>query len=189
MEQTAQRTSWVIDPVHTRIRFEAKYLLITSVSGWFRELEGTVSTVNNNFDNCDISLTIYTASLYTGIDERDNHLRSADFFDTQKYPTIEFRSTAVKQVGENIEVKGTLSIKDASQDIEFAARHLGTVQDPMGNTKAGFDMSTIFDRKAFNINWNQYFDKQGVLLSDEVAIHCDLQLLKLVPAPVAETIV
>lgn len=179
MKKRGEQSNWVIDPVHTRIRFDAKYLLITSVSGWFRELEGTVSTEHDDFDECQIALTIYTSSLYTGIEERDNHLRSSDFFDTLKYPTIEFRSTSVKVQEEGIEVQGRLSIKDASQEIRFVARHLGTVQDPMGNTKAGFEMSTVFDRKAFNINWNQYFDKQGVLLSDEVAIHCDLQLLKL----------
>lgn len=181
MEKKGEQSSWVIDPVHTRIRFEAKYLLITSVSGWFRELEGTVSTEHDNFDGCQIALTIYTSSLYTGIEERDNHLRSPDFFDTLKYPTIEFRSASVKVQKDGIVVAGRLSIKDASQDIRFLARYLGTVQDPMGNTKAGFEMNTVFDRKAFNINWNQYFDKQGVLLSDEVGIHCDLQLLKLEP--------
>ena len=89
------RAIWAIDPIHTRIRFEAKYLMLTTVSGWFREIEGTVETDSGDFSNSTIRLTIYTNSLFTGIDERDNHLRSPDFFDAKKYPTIQFQSSSV----------------------------------------------------------------------------------------------
>lgn len=174
-----QKTSWAIDPVHTRIRFDTKYLLITSVSGWFREFEGTVIAPQNDFSHSEIQITIYTNSLYTGIEERDNHLRSPDFFDTKKYPTIQFKSTAVTVDGDQIHISGTLSIKGAAQEISFVANYLGAVRDPQGNTKAGFEIDTVFDRKDFNITWNQYFDKQGVLISDQVKLHCDVQLLKL----------
>lgn len=176
-EQT--RAIWVIDPIHTRIRFEAKYLMLTTVSGWFREIEGTVETDNANFSNSSIRLIIYTNSLFTGIDERDNHLRSPDFFDVKKYPTIQFQSSSVGVDGANVSMKGTLSIKDTVQEMEFTAQYLGQVKDPGGNTKAAFEMDMVFDRKDFNITWNQFFDKQGILVSDRVQVHCDVQLLRL----------
>jgi polyisoprenoid-binding protein YceI len=179
MEQ-ATTTTWAIDPVHTKIRFEAKYLMITAVSGWFREFEGLVVSNTEDFSDSEITITIYTNSLFTGNEERDNHLRSPDFFDTKKYPTITFRSTATTVHAENcITVTGQLAIKDTVQEISFGAKYLGSVPDPMGNTKACFEMDAVFDRKVFNITWNQFFDQQGVLISDQVKLHADVQLLRM----------
>jgi polyisoprenoid-binding protein YceI len=179
MENEITRTTWAIDPVHTKIRFDAKYLLLTSVSGWFREVEGTVINNSDSFSDSEIMLTIYTHSLFTGIDERDDHLRSPDFFDAKKYPTIKFKSTSVLVEGDEIKITGLLAIKDITQEIVFTAKYLGIVTDPMGNVKACFEMDTIFDRKDFNITWNQFFDKNGILISDQVKLHADIQLLKL----------
>lgn len=178
-EEKNNKTVWAIDPVHTRIRFDAKYLLLTSVSGWFREVEGSVVTSGEGFSESEIKLTIYTHSLFTGIEERDNHLKSPDFFDVKKYPTITFQSVAVAISGDTISITGLLTIKDISQEIDFTATYLGTVPDPMGNSKACFEMDTVFDRKNFNITWNQFFDKNGILISDQVKLHADIQLLKL----------
>lgn len=178
-EEQSRKTIWAIDPVHTKIRFDAKYLLLTAVSGWFREVEGSVISKSDDFSDSEIKLTIYTHSLFTGIDERDHHLRSADFFDAKKYPTITFSSTDVLVEGDAIKITGLLVIKDITQEIVFAAKYLGAVPDPMGNIKACFEMDTIFDRKDFNITWNQFFDKNGILISDQVKLHADIQLLKL----------
>ncbi len=179
MEENKNKNTWAIDPVHTKIRFDAKYLMITSVSGWFRELEGTVAGSADDFSDSEISLTIYTNSIFTGIEERDEHLRSPDFFDAKKYPTITFRSTAITVQENAIKVKGILTVKDIKQEIEFDAKFLGIVPDPRGNIKAGFEMDIAFDRKDFNITWNEFFDKQGILISDQVKLHADVQLLKL----------
>jgi len=179
MEENTHKNTWAIDPVHTKIRFDAKYLMITSVSGWFRELEGTVVNATEDFSDSEIQLTIYSNSIFTGIEERDAHLRSADFFDAKKYPTITFRSTTVTAKEDTIKVNGQLAIKDITQDIAFDAKFLGIVRDPRGNIKAGVEIDMVFDRKDFNITWNEFFDKQGVLISDQVKIHADVQLLKL----------
>jgi polyisoprenoid-binding protein YceI len=179
MSTTAKQTTWAIDPIHSTIRFDAKYLLITFVSGWFREFEGTVVSSSDGFSNSEIQLTIYARSLTTSNEERDNHLRSADFFDVKQYPVIQFRSTAVTMQEKNIHVSGILSVKNIEHPFHFTATFLGMCADPMGNTKAGFEMDTVLNRKDFNITWNQLFDKNGLLLSDEVKVHCDLQLLKL----------
>lgn len=174
-----QSTVWVVDPVHTRIRFETKYLLLTSVSGWFTEFEGSVVAPYEDFNNSEIRLTIYANSVYTGNEERDNHLRSADFFDVRRYPVIAFRSTAVELREEMIHVIGELTIKDVTQTISFDVRHIGISKDTMGNSKAGFEMDTIFNRKDFHINWNHVVDQFGVMVADDVKLHCDVQLLKI----------
>jgi polyisoprenoid-binding protein YceI len=178
MEASENRRIWLIDPVHTKIRFETKYLLITSVSGWFTEFEGTVSTTTDDFNDSQIQFTIYTNSIYTGNTERDNHLRSSDFFDARKYPTLTFNSSSISVQGWQLEVVGDLKIKDVTESIEFEVAYIGSTRDPIGNLKAGFEANTILNRKDFNINWNQVFDKAGVLLSDEVKVFCDVQLLK-----------
>lgn len=179
MEENKKEAVWVIDPVHTRIRFDTKYLLLTPVSGWFTQFEGSVVTAKDSFDGCQAQLTIYTHSVYTGNEERDAHLRSADFFDAARFPTITWRSGSVSVQGDRIEAAGTLTIKGIDQDITLHARHEGTSPDPMGNIKAGFTVDAKLNRKDFNITWNQLIDKHGLLLSDEVALHCDVQLLKL----------
>ena len=180
MSTSVKQATWAIDPIHSTIRFDAKYLLITSVSGWFREFEGTVVSGQDGFSNSGINLTIYVNSLTTGNDERDNHLRSPDFFDAKQYPMIQFRSTAVTAKQEKqLEVTGILTVKGIEHPFTFTANFLGQCGDPQGNTKAAFDMDTVLNRKDFNITWNQLFDKNGLLLSDEVRVHGDLQLLKL----------
>src|SRR6218665_1549718 len=179
MGEQQNATVWIIDPVHTRIRFETKYLLLTAVSGWFTEFEGSVVSSADDFSSCEIKLTIYANSIYTGNDERDNHLRSADFFDPRRYPTINFRSVSVTRQDDQICVSGELTTKDVSQPINFNVKHTGISNDTMGNSKAGFEMDTLFNRKDFNINWNQVIDKFGVMIADEVKLHCDVQVLKI----------
>lgn len=179
MNTTEKQATWAIDPTHSTIRFDAKYLLITSVSGWFREFEGTLVSGQDGFCNSEINLTIYTNSLTTGNEERDKHLRSPDFFDACNFPMIQFRSTEVIMEEKNIQVTGILTVKGIEHPFSFRAVFIGMCTDPMGNTKAGFEMDTVLNRKDFNITWNQLFDRNGLLLSDEVRVHCDLQLLKL----------
>ncbi|MDF2187334.1 YceI family protein [Paraflavitalea sp. CAU 1676] len=179
MEETKKEAVWVIDPVHTRIRFDTKYLLLTPVSGWFTQFEGSVINTEDNFNGARAQLTIYTNSVYTGNEERDTHLRSADFFDTAKFPVITWKSDQVTVQNGKIEVTGSITIKGIEQPITLQAQHLGSTPDPMGNTKAGFAVDATLNRKDFNITWNQLIDKHGLLLSDEVVLHCDVQLLKL----------
>ena len=179
MEDLQSSTIWMVDPVHTRIRFESKYLLLTAVSGWFTQFEGSVVAPANDFSGSEIRLMIYANSIYTGNDERDNHLKSPDFFDVRRYPVIGFRSTAVSVQEASIQVSGQLTIKDVTKSLEFNVHHTGISEDPMGNCKAGFEMDAVFNRKDFNISWNQAIDRFGVMIADEVKLHCDIQLLRL----------
>jgi polyisoprenoid-binding protein YceI len=179
MEDREKNSVWLIDPVHSKIRFETKYLLITSISGWFTEFEGTVVTAADDFNESKIQLCVYTNSIYTGNAERDNHLRSADFFDTRSFPMLYFRSNSISIKGDKLDIIGELQIKGKTETIELAATFLGDAIDPGGNRKAGFETRTVLNRKDFDITWNQLFDKAGVLLSDEVKVFCDIQLLKI----------
>ena len=178
MENNDNKQVWLIDPVHSKFRFETKYLLITSLSGWFTQPEGRIITSSDSFHNCKLQVTIYTGSVYTGNEERDNHLRSADFFDVKNFPAITFNSSLVIVRDSTADISGDLSIKGITKTLHFKAKYLGSVRDPLGNWKAAFEMSTILNRKDFNISWNQFFDNSGVLLSDEVKVFCDVQLLK-----------
>ena len=178
MDDKDTKKVWLIDPVHSKIRFETKYLLITSVSGWFTKFEGTVTTLFEDFRDSEVCLTIYTNSLFSGNEERDNHLRSADFFDVKKFPTITFNSTLISVEDSLVDIIGELCIKGITETLNFKAKYLGCVQDPIGNWKAGFEMNTTLNRKDFNITWNKFFDNAGVLLSDEVQVFVDIQLLK-----------
>jgi polyisoprenoid-binding protein YceI len=179
MEANNKEVVWVIDPVHSRIRFDTKYLLLTPVSGWFTEFEGTVITPGEDFDNSEVLLTIYANSVYTGNEQRDSHLKSVDFFDAARFPVITYKSSTVKVQGDFIAAKGILKIKGIQQEIDLQVKYVGTTQDPNGNSKAGFTLETTFNRQDFNINWNQVLDQHGLLLSDEVLLHCDVQLLRL----------
>lgn len=178
MDEKENRNLWLVDPVHSKIRFETKYLVITSISGWFTQFEGTVSTPTDTFDGSQIDLTIYTNSVYTGNEERDNHLRSPDFFDAKKFPTLTFKSSSTSVSYSKVDIIGDICIKNITETLSFNATYVGCMRDPMGNLKAGFEMSFTINRKDFDITWNQILDQAGLLLSDEVKIYCDIQLLK-----------
>ena len=173
------KTIWAIDPVHTKFRFDAKYLMLTTVTGWFTEVEGTAHSIHDDFTGSEIWITIYTNSIFTGITERDDHLRSGDFFDAKRYPTIKFHSDNFQLNDKGLLITGELSIKEVTRELTFTAVYLGNVTDPLGNIKACFEMDTVFNRKDFDISWNQFFDEKGVLISDQVKFHADIQLLRL----------
>src|SRR4051812_21828820 len=125
MEDQDTKRVWLIDPVHTKIRFETKYLLITSVSGWFTKFEGSVTSSSEDFQDGEINLTIYTNSLFTGNEERDNHLRSSDFFDVKRFPVITFKSKLITVESSSVDVIGDLCIKGKTEVIDFKAQYLG----------------------------------------------------------------
>ena len=180
MDTNIIRQIWAIDPVHSRIRFEAKYLLISAISGWFTDFEGTVTCDGESFVGSEVRLAIYTNSVNTGNEERDGHLRSADFLDARQFPVIGFHSLDVLQVSEGqLKIDGLLSIREKQLPLELKAKYLGSSPDPMGNTKAGFSLEAAFSRKEFGIDWNQSVGLAGWLISDEIRLYVDIQLLRL----------
>ena len=166
----------VIDPAHTRMQFKVKHLMISNVMGSFKEFEGKASMIENDFTTTKVNVTIKTASIDTEAPDRDAHLKSADFFDAEKYPVIVFEGNGMTQKDEDTyELKGNLTIKDVTKPVTLSVEYGGLITDPWGNKKAGFSITGEINRKDFGMVWNAALETGGVLVADKVKILCDAE--------------
>jgi len=166
----------VIDPSHSKIQFKVKHLMISNVLGSFKEFEGKASMVENDFSTTKVSVTIKTASIDTEAPDRDTHLKSADFFDVEKYPEIVFEGKGMTQKDEdNYELSGELTIKGISKPVKLSVEFGGVMSDPWGNKKAGFSVTGEINRKDWGMVWNAALEAGGVLVADKVKILCDVE--------------
>jgi len=172
------KSLWVFDRVHSQIRFEAKYLLLSIIAGSFLEFEGSVEVDEQLPIHSEISFKIYSNSISTGNTERDNHLRSADFFDVKKFPAITFASTSIEDQGQDKVVHGLLLIKDVQKPISLVIRFLGTARDEHNNFKAAFHFEKTISRNEFHVSWNKNIVNDLVLIDDPIKIIGDIQLLR-----------
>ena len=163
--------TWVIDPTHTKVGFTARHLMVSKVRGTFDDLAGTVS-VADDIAASQVEVVIKTASIDTGVADRDGHLRSADFFDAENHPDMTFRSTAFD--GERL--TGDLTIKGVSRPVTLEVEFNGVVQDPWGNTKAGFEASGELNRTDWGLTWNAALEAGGVLVSEKITLVLDVEL-------------
>lgn len=170
-------TNWVIDASHSEIQFKVKHLVITTVTGNFNEFSGTVEA-DDTFENAKIAFEANTASISTNSEQRDGHLKSGDFFDAEKFPKLSFKATKFSKKGDGFELVGDLTIKDVTNSVTLAVEYGGTAKDPWGNTKAGFEITGKINRKDFGLTWNAPTEAGGVLVSDEVKLIANVQLLK-----------
>jgi polyisoprenoid-binding protein YceI len=177
---TTGKTKWAIDPAHSEIAFKVKHLMITNVKGVFKDFSASVTTTDNNYVTSEIDFTLHPSSVDTGAPDRDNHLRSADFFDVDKYDRISFTGTKVENADENgnYMLNGDLTIKDVTKPVRLNVEFAGVMKDPWGNEKAGYTLSGKINRKDWGLNWNAALEAGGVLLSEDVTISCDVQLVK-----------
>ena len=170
-------TKWTLDPTHSELVFKVKHLMITNVKGEFRKFSAEID--GDDFTKSPIRVTIDAASIFTNEDQRDDHLKSADFFDVENYPTLTFKSTSLKQVDDDdYMLKGILTIRDVSKEIELDVEFGGVNKDPWGNEKAGFSIKGKINRKDFGLNWNAALETGGVLVSEEVKINAEVQFVK-----------
>jgi len=171
-------TNWIIDASHSEVQFKVKHLVITTVTGNFQEFSGTVAS-GDTFDNAKIIFEANTNSITTHSEQRDGHLKSGDFFDVEKFPKISFAATKFAKKGDDtFELVGDLTIKDITKSVTLAVEHGGVATDPWGNIKAGFEITGKINRKDFGLNWNAPTEAGGVLVSEEVKIIANIQLLK-----------
>lgn len=170
--------TWVLDPSHSEIGFTARHAMITKVRGKFTEFEGTIVIDGANPSNSTASFTAQLGSIDTGSEQRDGHLKSADFFDVDNNKTLEFKSTSVKVDGDDFELVGDLTIKGATQSVKIKGELTGLAKDPFGNERAGFEGKTEISRKDFGLTWNVALETGGWLVSDEIKIHLDLSAIK-----------
>lgn len=181
METTlsATKTKWSIDNAHSQIQFKVKHLMISTVTGNFGSFESNVETTHDDFGSAKISFSADISSVSTGNEQRDAHLKSADFFDVEKFPKIYFASSSIKKLdGDNYEVSGDLTLHGITKQVTLKVEFSGTVKDPWGNQKAGFLIRGKINRKDWGLTWNAALEAGGVMVSEDVRIECDVQLVK-----------
>lgn len=170
--------TYTIDPSHTRVGFSTRHAMVTKVRGAFNEVEGTATT-GPNLEGASIDLTMQAASIDTRSADRDGHLRSADFFDVETYPTLTFRSTEVTAVDEDtLRVTGDLTIKDVTRPVTVDFEFAGAATDPFGNERVGFEGSVVVNRKDFGLTWNAALETGGVLVSEKVTLEFEVSVIK-----------
>lgn len=181
-----QAESYKIDPSHSEVGFTIRHM-VSNVRGRFNDFAGTIDMDPKAPQKGSVELSVKTTSIDTGNADRDKHLRTADFFDVEKYPEITFKSDSVKATGKNrYDVTGTLTMHGVSKKVTLPVTLNGEAKDPWGNTRAGFETATTLDRKAYGIVWNKAIDNGGVLLGDDVNVSINLETVKAAPAAAAK---
>lgn len=168
--------TWQIDPFHTNVEFTVRHMMVSTVRGKFEKVTGTIS-----FDPADpsaaaVEAVIETASINTGVTDRDNHLRSADFFEVESFPTLTFKSKRVEPAGDQqAKIVGDLTIRGITREVTLNVEFLGTMGSPFGDTRAGFVASGSINREDFGLTWNQALEAGGVLVSKDVRMELNVQ--------------
>lgn len=176
---TQGKTKWVNDPSHSELLFKVRHLMITNVKGEFRDFKVEVNSDDNDFSNAEVNVTIDASSVFTNNNDRDGHLKSADFFDIENHKELTFKSTKFEKVNDSeFKLTGLLSIKGVENEVTLDVDFGGTMKDPWGNEKAGFSLEGKINRKDWDLNWNAALETGGVLVSDEVSLSADIQLVK-----------
>ena len=167
--------TWEIDAAHSSVGFVARHLMISKVRGRFQKVSGEL-TIGATPESSSVAATIDAASIDTADEMRDGHLRSPDFLDVEKYPTLEFRSTYARQLDDTtLRLDGDLTIRDVTRPVSLEVSYLGLVTDPFGNEKAGFSAETEIDREDWGITWNKALETGGVLVGKKVKIELEIE--------------
>jgi polyisoprenoid-binding protein YceI len=172
------RTTWAIDPTHSHVEFSVRHLMIATVKGRFADVKGTVILDEQNPAQSEIDVTIDAASIDTRVAQRDEHLRSADFFDVAQFPSLTFKSRRIARDGDELSVVGDLTIRGVSREVTLAVTEHGRQTDPWGGERAGFEATGKIKRSDFGLTWNQALETGGVMVGDDVKISIDVELVK-----------
>lgn len=170
-------TNWSVDSSHSSVGFSVKHMMVSKVKGAFEDYSATVTTEDlADLSNAAITFEIQTASINTQSEDRDNHLRSADFFNVEQYPTITFQSTNIEKDGEDYKVTGDLTIKDVTKPVTFDVSYNGKGTNPWGVEVYGFEAETKINREDFGLTWNAALETGGVLVGKDIKITVDLEV-------------
>ena len=177
---TAMTTNnWNIDTAHSGIHFSVRHMVVSKVRGRFSKFAGTVRIDDADLARSSVEATIEAASIDTGVAERDDHLRSSDFFDVGKFPELKLKSTRIEKMGEGrYRLTGELTIRDVTREVAVDVDYGGRASDPWGNERAGFTAKAAIDRKDFGLKWNQVLEAGGVLVGDRVDIELDVEAVR-----------
>ncbi len=170
--------TYKIDPVHSRVEFTVRHLVIANVRGNFTDFSGTIVYDPIDLAKSSVDVTIKSASISTGNPDRDKHLKSPDFFDAEKFPEITFKSDRIEKKGEKFVAVGKLTMRGVTKEVTIPFEYLGTAKDPYGNFRIGFEGATSVNRQDYGISWNKALDNGGVLVGDEVKIELGVEAIK-----------
>lgn len=172
-------TKWALDPLHSELGFKIKHLMITNVSGSFKNFHIEMDTAGEDFSTAQVRLTADLNSITTNNEQRDAHLRNGDFFDADNFPKMEFRSTGIEPSGDDsFTLNGELTLKGISKPVRLEVEYSGVTKDPWGTERAGFTVTGKIRRSDWGINFNSVLETGGVALSDEVKISAEAQMVK-----------
>ena len=174
------KTKWISDPTHSEVQFKVKHLMITTVTGYFKKFSVEAETEGNDFTTAsNIVFTANVNSIDTNNEQRDGHLRSADFFDAENHSAITFTGAKIEKAGGDVyTLSGDLTIRGITKPVTVNVEFAGIVVDPYGNTKAGFTVDGRISRKEFGLTWSAVTEAGQVVVSDEIRIHSEIQLVK-----------
>ena len=173
------QTKWNVDAAHSSVKFTVSHLVISEVEGSFKKFNGSISTSNPDFSGASIEFTVDVKSISTDNDMRDNHLKSPDFFDAEKFPEMTFKSTSFKKIsGNKYELVGDLTMHGVTKSVKFSVDYGGTMNDGMGNTKAGFKATAVIDRFNYGLKWSKATETGGLVVGNEVTINIRLEFAK-----------
>jgi polyisoprenoid-binding protein YceI len=178
--ETAAKVKWGLDPAHSEIGFNVKHLMITNVKGTFKEFDASIYTTGDDFLTAELDFWLNPASVDTRDAQRDGHLKGPDFFDVDKHKEITFTGNTYEKTSTpgKYTLWGDLTIKGISKRIKLDVEFAGVMKDPWGNVKAGFVIDGKVNRKDWGLNWNAALEAGGMLVSDDVVIHCEVQLVQ-----------
>ena len=173
------QSKWNVDPTHSNVKFSVSHMVISEVEGSFSDFDGTLEAPGADFNNATIEFSVNVGSINTNSEQRDGHLKSADFFDAAKYPAMTFKSGSFrKTTGNNYVLDGSLTIKGVTKKVTFDVTYGGTVKDPYGNTKAGFKAKGSIKRMDYGLTWSAVTEAGGLVVGDEVSIMFNIELAK-----------
>ena len=172
-------TKWLVDPAHSEVQFKVKHLMITTVTGYFRKFDLVVETEEDDFTKANsIVFTADINSIDTNNNQRDTHLKSQDFFAAEQYGQLKFVRKKFEKSGDHYLLHGDLTIRDLIKPLSIEVEYAGTVVDPYGQTKAGFTLDTKLKRKDFKLSWDAVTEAGQVVVSNDIKVHGEIQLIK-----------
>ncbi|REG94414.1 YceI family protein [Algoriphagus antarcticus] len=170
-------TKWIIDPTHSEVSFKVKHLVISTVTGQFKEFEGNAESTSDDFVGATVSFTADINSIDTNQKDRDNHLKSADFFDAANHPKLTYAGKITNDGGD-YKLVGDLTLRETTKNIEFDVDFGGVAGDPYGQIKAGFEIEGKINRKEFGLSWSAVTEAGSIVVSDQVRLILSVQLVK-----------
>lgn len=177
--ETQTQNNWVIDVAHSEIQFKVRHMVISTVTGYFRKFEGGFQMSAEDFTTARIWFKADINSIDTNSEQRDGHLKSADFFDAESHPELSFQSTSVRSTGDNnYEVMGNMSLRGVSKEVALHVEYNGTLVDPWGMTRSGYHISGSINRKDFGLAWSAVTEAGGLVVSDDVKLYINAELTK-----------